>query len=44
VMLVELAEQIYALAREARRLGPIQTVPAWLAATDLMRDAMAATA
>jgi hypothetical protein len=44
VLLVELAEQIYALAREARRLGPIQTVPAWLAATDLMRDAMAATA
>jgi hypothetical protein len=44
MMLVELAEQIYALAREARRLGPIQTVPAWLAATDLMRDAMAATA
>jgi hypothetical protein len=42
VLLVELAEQIYALAREARRLGPIHTVPAWLAATDLMRDAMAA--
>jgi hypothetical protein len=44
VLLIELAEQIYALAREARRLGPIQTVPAWLAATDLMRDAMAAMA
>jgi hypothetical protein len=44
VLVVELAEQIYALAREARRLGPIQTVPAWLAATDLMRDAMAVTA
>jgi hypothetical protein len=44
VMVLELAVQIYALAREARRLGPIQTVPAWLAATDLMRDAMAATA
>jgi len=41
VLLVELAEQIYALTREARRLGPIHTVPAWLAATDLMRDAMA---
>ncbi len=44
ILVVELAEQIYALAREARRLGPIQTVPAWLAATDLMRDAMAASA
>jgi hypothetical protein len=43
-LVVELAERIYALTREAQRLGPLHTVPAWRAATDLMRDAMAATA
>jgi hypothetical protein len=43
-LVVGLAEQIYALAREAQRFGPMRTAPAWRAATDLMRDAIAATA